>query len=100
MIELRWHPAAAHEAQAVRCWYQIDQDAPDVARRFHATLKRALMQIAKASDRWPFLVDGLYKRPLRGFPLRVLYQVRGDDVLIVAVMHERQRQENWRDRVR
>jgi hypothetical protein len=28
------------------------------------------------------------------------YQVRGEHVVIVAVMHERQRPEYWRDRLR
>jgi toxin ParE1/3/4 len=99
MIELRWHPAAAHEARSARHWYRVDQDAPEVARRFHGTLQRALLQIGQAPERWPIIVDDLRKRPLRGFPYRVIYQVRGDHVLIVAVMHERQRPEYWRDRI-
>jgi hypothetical protein len=57
-----------------------------------------LEQIAQAPEPWPILVDDLRKRPLRGFPYRVIYQVRGDHVLIVAVMHERRRPEYWRDR--
>ena len=100
MIELRWHPAAAREAQAARRWYRVDQDAPDVARRFQASLQRALLQIATAPQRWPVVVDDLRKRPLRRFPHRVIYQVRNDHVLIVAVMHERQRPAYWRGRVR
>jgi plasmid stabilization system protein ParE len=98
MTELRWHPAAAREAQSARLWYRFEQDAPEVARRFQTTLQRALEQIAQAPERWPILVDDLRKRPLRGFPYRVIYQVRGDHVLIVAVMHERRRPEYWRDR--
>jgi plasmid stabilization system protein ParE len=100
MIELRWHPAAAREAQSARRWYLVDQDAPDVARRFHVALQRAVQQIAQSPERWPVLVDDLRKRPLRGFPYRVVYQVRSDHVLIVAVMHERQRPKYWRGRTR
>lgn len=100
MIELRWHPAAAREAKSARRWYRIDQDAPEAARRFQAMLQRALSQIAEAPERWPVLVDDLRKRPLRGFPYRVIYQVRGDHVLVVAVMHERRRPEYWRRRTR
>jgi toxin ParE1/3/4 len=100
MTELRWHPAAAKEAQAVRRWYRVERDVPEVAARFHEALNRALLQIKTAPDRWPFLVDDLGKRPLRGFPHRVIYQLRGDHVLIVAVMHERQRPQYWRGRVR
>jgi toxin ParE1/3/4 len=100
MIELRWHPAAAREAQAARRWYRFDQDAPEVARRFQVTLQRALFQIAQAPERWPVLADDLRKRPLRGFPYRVIYQLRDDHVLVVAIMHERQRSQYWRDRVR
>jgi plasmid stabilization system protein ParE len=88
------------EAQAVRRWYQFDRDAPEVARRFRETLQQALLQIAQAPERWPILVDELRKRPLRGFPHRVIYAVRRDHVLIVAVMHERQRPDYWRDRIR
>lgn len=99
MIEFRWHPAAAREAQSARRWYQFDQDAPDVARRFQVTLQRALSQIAQAPERWPVVVDGLRKRPLRGFPYRIVYQPRGDYVLIVALMHERQQPQYWRSRI-
>src|SRR5882672_9434097 len=95
MTELRWHPAAAREAQAVRRWYRVDQEAPDAARRFQAALQRALLQIATAPERWPIVVDDLRKRPLRGFPHRVIYRPRGDHVLIVAVMHERQLPGYW-----
>jgi plasmid stabilization system protein ParE len=98
MTELRWHPAAAREAKSVRRWYRVDHDAPEVARRFQTMLQRALSQIAEAPERWPTLVEDLRKRPLGGFPYRVIYQVRGDHVLIVAVMHERRRPEYWRDR--
>jgi plasmid stabilization system protein ParE len=99
MTELRWHPAAAREAQAARRWYRIEQDAPDVARRFQSMLLRALTEVLRAPERWPVLVDDLRKRPLRGFPYRIVYQQRGDHVLIVAVMHERQRPNYWLPRV-
>ena len=49
-------------------------------------MQQALLQIAQAPERWPILVDELRKRPLRGFPHRVIYAVRRDHVLIVAVM--------------
>lgn len=99
MTELRWHPAAAREAQAARRWYQTEQDAPEAARRFQAMLRRAITEISQAPERWPILVDDLRKRPLRGFPYRVVYQLQRDHALIVAVMHERQRPNYWRDRV-
>ena len=33
------------------------------------------------------------------FPYGVIYQIRDDEILIVAVMHLRRRPEYWRDRV-
>jgi plasmid stabilization system protein ParE len=65
MTELRWRPAAAHEAQAARRWYQAQQNTPAIARRFQSTLRRAVT----------------------------------DRVLIVTVMHERQRPNYGRERV-
>jgi plasmid stabilization system protein ParE len=99
MIDLRWHPAAAREAQSARRWYAIDQDAPEAAWRFQSMLRRALTEISQAPTRWPILVDDMRKRPLRGFPYRVVYRPRRDHLLIVAVMHEHQRPNYWRDRV-
>ena len=98
MTDLRWHPAAVREARAARRWYRVDQDAPDAAIRFHAALQRALNQILQSPERWPLVVDDLRKRHLRGFPYRVIYQVRADQILVVAVMHERRRPEYWRGR--
>ena len=57
----------------MRRWYQFDRDAPDVAQRFRAALQLALLQIAQATERWPILAGELRKRPLRGFPHRVIY---------------------------
>ena len=84
----------------MRRWYQFDRDAPEVAQRFQAALQQALLQSRQSPERWPILAGELRKRPLRGFPHRVIYEVRRDHVLIVAVMHERQRPEYWRDRIR
>jgi plasmid stabilization system protein ParE len=100
MSELHWHPLAVREAQAARRWYRVDQEAPDVAERFFAALQIALLQISRAPERWPILSGDLRKRPLRRFPYRVIYQVRDNHVLIVAVMHERQRPTTWRSRTR
>ena len=91
-------PRPCASARAARRWYRVEQDAPDVAARFHAALQRALGQILQSPERWPRAVDDLRKRHLRGFPYRVIYQVRADHVLVVAVMHERQRPEYWRGR--
>jgi plasmid stabilization system protein ParE len=98
MTELRWHPQAVREARAARRWYKLERDAPGAARGFQEALQRALEQIADAPVRWPTLVDDFRKRPLRRFPFRVVYQIRSDHVLIVAVMHERQHPEYWRIR--
>jgi plasmid stabilization system protein ParE len=73
--------------------------APEIARRFKPMLQRALTEISLAPERWPTLVDDLRKRPQRGFPYRIVYQLRQDHVLIVAVMHERRRPNYWRERV-
>ena len=99
MTEVRWHPAAAAEARAVRRWYRDEQDAPDAALAFQAELRMAVEQIAAAPGRWPVLVDDLRKRPLRKYPYRVVYRHRGSEVLIVAIMHEKQYPSYWRDRL-
>ncbi len=99
MNELRWHPQAVLEARAARRWYKLDRDAPEAARTFQASLRHALDQITKAPSRWPFLADDFRKRPLHRFPYRIVYQIRADHILVVAVMHERQRPDSWRGRI-
>lgn len=99
MTELRWHPRAAQEAQAARRWYALDQDAPDVAEDFMAALRTAVNEASRFPERWPVFGLGTRKRSLQGFPHAVVYQVREDHVLIVAVMHGRRRPNYWRKRI-
>ena len=93
----RWHPEATLEARAARQWYR-DQDAPEAAAKFRVALRRAVDEVTDAPHRWPVLSGTLRKRPLRDFPYRVVYEDHEAYVLIIAIMHERQKPGYWRQR--
>jgi len=42
---------------------------------------------------------GIRKRPVHRFPYAVLYRVDPDEIVVVAVMHQRRRPDYWRSRI-
>ena len=59
----------------------------------------AVRDIRCHPDRWPAARGSVRRRLVRRFPYALLYQVDGEEVLILAVMHLRRRPEYWADRV-
>jgi len=93
---IRFHPEARHELRAAVLFYE--GEARGLGRDLLQEVRAALGRLAE----WPAsgTRDGSdVRRVVLGrFPFTVVYQVQGDALEIVAVMHQRQRPGYWKDR--
>jgi mRNA-degrading endonuclease RelE of RelBE toxin-antitoxin system len=63
-------------------------------------VKEAVERIKNYPDAWTQLSERLRRCQVHRFPYRIIYQVRNDLLLIVAVQHHRRKPENWRTRLK
>lgn len=65
---------------------------------FLSILETAVSDLCAQPESWPDIGDGVRKRPLRRFPYSVLYRIDEEEIVIVAVMHQRRRPYYWIER--
>ena len=93
---IRLHPEARHELRAAVLFYE--GEARGLGRDLLQEVRAAVSRLAE----WPASgsPDGsdIRRVVLARFPFTVVYQVQGETLEIIAVMHQRQRPGYWKDR--
>ncbi|HSK77834.1 MAG TPA: type II toxin-antitoxin system RelE/ParE family toxin [Thermoanaerobaculia bacterium] len=90
-------PARSELEEAVG-FYDSRQEG--LGDEFAAEAQAAIARILHNPYAWPKVSEGVRRCRLRRFPYGLVYQVRPNGLLIVAVMHLRRNPFYWRDRVR
>lgn len=67
---------------------------------FAAEVKRTIGRIVQFPEAWPLLSRRSRRCRTSRFPYGVIYQVRKDAIVVVAVMHLAQEPNSWKSRVR
>ena len=99
-MKLAYHPRAADELRRDARWYE--RRAPGTGHRFVALVEQRVSEIVDAPLSFP-RVDGA--REVRRavltstFPHAIVFVVREDVVLVVAVAHAKRRPNYWLKRV-
>ncbi len=62
-------------------------------------IEAAVAEIAKYPETWPKIEQGIQRRLVRRFPYSILYAVHENEIIIVAVMHQKQKPRYWMDRL-
>ena len=94
---VRFHPAAAQEAEEAYDWYAARN--PAAAHGFREELRRAVEAVAENPGTWPRYRNRARRYVFPRFPFNLVYVLRGDEVEVVAVAHGRRRPGYWRSRV-
>jgi plasmid stabilization system protein ParE len=94
---VRFHPAAAQEAESAYDWYAARN--PTVAHAFREELAHAVGAVTNNPLTWPRYGRRGRRYVLPRFPFSLVYQIRGDEVEILAVAHGRRRPGYWRSRL-
>ena len=92
-----FHRLAAREYRSARDWYVAR--STEVAKRFHASVDRAVDRIAAQAESLPRLL-GEYRYVRVGrFPYLLIFrQIAGKEIVILAVAHTSRRPGYWRRR--
>ncbi|MEA3241211.1 MAG: type II toxin-antitoxin system RelE/ParE family toxin [Pseudomonadota bacterium] len=70
-----------------------------LGERFLDIVETATIEIAESPETWPEVDPGIRRRLLRRFPYSILYQIIQDEIIIVAVMHHKQKPRYWINRL-
>lgn len=66
---------------------------------FALEVKQTLRRIIQFPDAWSALSARTRRCRTKRFPYALVYQVRGDLILIIAVMHLRRHPDSWKSRL-
>src|SRR2546428_1437957 len=94
---VRFHPAAAQEAESAYDWYAArDRFA---AHGFREELRNAVDAVASNPHTWPRHGSRARRYVFPRFPFSLVYRLRGNEVEVIAVAHGRRRPGYWRSRL-
>lgn len=96
MTRVTFAPAARIEARQARQYYAA-LSSP-LADRFAEALDRAVKRIQEDPLLWPPLSRRVRRCLFDRFPYALIYEVDGDLVRVLAVMHQSRRPGYWRGR--
>jgi plasmid stabilization system protein ParE len=91
-----FHPGASEDYAAAFAWYHVRGTA--LASNFESEVDRAIRLISQHPSRWPRFDDQRRRLIVRKFPYSIIYELHGDDVLVLAVAHGKRRPYYWRER--
>jgi toxin ParE1/3/4 len=91
-----FHPRARDEVEEAQAWYE--ERSLFAAAGFLQELSRAVRHIQEAPDRYPIALHGTRRVVLERFPFNVFYRLSVNEVVIVAVAHQKRRPDYWADR--
>jgi len=66
---------------------------------FSEEVKRTLERILQYPEAWSSLSKRTRQCTTKKFPYNVIYQIRSEKILIIAVMHQHRNPETWRSRI-
>jgi plasmid stabilization system protein ParE len=96
-MRVRFLAAAGEEFSNAVSYY--DSQKEGLGDEFVDEVWRTISRIVNHPLAWQRLSARTRRCLTRRFPYGVIYQVRSDSILIIAVMHLRRHPESWRGRV-
>ena len=102
-MNLRIDPDARQEATDAAEWY--DQNKAGLGTDFLDMLADAMQVIAEHPARWPRYTDvavhgNLHRYRLDRFPYHIVYDLRDQEILVIAIAHVARRPGYWSRRLR
>jgi len=91
-----FHPAARREYLETVDYY--DRISPELGDAFISEVEAGIVSICENPAAWLPLARGIRRFRTRTFPYGIVYTVRQDQILVLAVMHLHRRPGYWRNR--
>ena len=86
---------APAEEEMLEAAFYYEMQVESLGTNFLEIIEKAITEIVEKPDIWPKIEQGIQRRLIRRFPYSILYTVHEDEVLIVAVMHHKQKPRYW-----
>jgi plasmid stabilization system protein ParE len=96
-MKIELHPEARVEFLDSVAHYNSIQ--PALGARFIESVRIAMDSIKESPELWTEIEQNIRRKLTRVFPYALLYTIEPDYILVVAVMHCRQRPGYWRTRI-
>ncbi len=95
-MTVKFHPAARTELLEARLWYE--KRSPLAAVAFAQEVNAVISRIAKAPMQCPLAEHETRRAALQRFPYNVFYRVGVEEMVVVAVAHQKRRPGYWQGR--
>lgn len=96
-MKVRYLSVAELELQeAIEFYESVDSG---LGIRFYAEVRNAIDRIKQLPDAWSPLTRNTRRCRTKVFPYGVIYQIREDEILILAVAHLKRRPNYWNNRI-
>jgi hypothetical protein len=97
-MEIIFLPPAKTEMIDATSYYNMQSEG--LGYEFAAEVKRTLERIVQYPDAWFKLSKRTRRCRTNRFPYAVIYQVRQDSLIVVAIMHLSREPETWKSRLK
>ena len=91
-----YHPEAEAELHEAARWYE--GRSVGLGDQFLDAVEKGLEKVLRSPESWGILRGDVRYYHLPRFPYAILFQVRGEGVFIVAIMHLSRQPEYWTGR--
>ena len=95
---LDFHPAAVVELEQAADWYQAYRS--ELMREFVDEVHSAFQKILEHPRAWQSLGSSIRQFRLHRFPYAVVYDVSGEQILVLAIAHLHRKPGCWRERLK
>ena len=96
-MKVRFLTPAEIEMFEASAYYEMQVN--NLGENFLNIIEEAVEEIAENPRTWPEIDYGIRRRIVRRFPYSVLYRIHTDEIIIMAIMHHKQKPKYWIDRL-
>lgn len=97
-MQIRFLEIARIELDNAVAYY--NNESPSLGDRFLQEALHTLNRIGEFPDAWHHCSERTRRCLTRRFPYGVIYQVRNDGILVIAIAHLHRKPEYWKDRIK
>jgi toxin ParE1/3/4 len=94
---IRFSSDADAELAEARQWYAHQRE--DLDLEFMDSVDEALTHVVRNPHLYPIVYRNLRRAVVRRFPFAIFFDVREDEIQVIAVFHSRRDPEAWQSRV-
>lgn len=97
MMQVIIKPAANEEFIAAAKWYESRKSG--LGDTFTKAIQTLVARICEQPTSFPIVAKDVHQAIERQFPFSVLYRIRDNHVVIIAIFHASRDPQSWQDRV-